>query len=92
MKTLVINLSKRKDRLTEFKLLNDDYISYELFNAVDGYENDYDYLLSQRFDIEHSWIGRKWKRAYRLMISLSNQYIPTGLYHTWSHPKVQEYY
>ena len=56
MKTLVINLSKRKDRLTEFKLLNDDYISYELFNAVDGYEIDYDYLLSQHFDIEHSWI------------------------------------
>ena len=56
MKTLVINLPKRKDRLSEFKLLNDDYISYELFKAVDGYEIDYDYLLSQQFDIEHKWI------------------------------------
>ena len=56
MKTLVIKLSKRKDRLSEFKLLNDDYISYELFKAVDGYEIDYDYLLSQQFDIEHNWI------------------------------------
>jgi len=56
MKTLVINLPKRKDRLTEFKLLNDDYISYELFEAVDGHEINYDYLLSQGFDIQHDWI------------------------------------
>ena len=56
MKTLVINLPNRKDRLSEFKFNNDDYITYELFNAVDGYEIDYDYLLSQQFDIENNWI------------------------------------
>ena len=56
MKTLVINLPKRKDRLSEFKFNNDDYITYELFNAVDGYEIDYDYLLSQGFDIYHQWV------------------------------------
>ena len=56
MKTLVINLPKRKDRLSEFKFNNDDYITYELFKAVDGYEIDYDYLLSQGFDIYHQWV------------------------------------
>ena len=36
MKTFVINLPQRADRLANFKIINDDYISYEVFNAVDG--------------------------------------------------------
>ena len=56
MKTVVINLPKRKDRLSEFKQINDKLITYELFNAVDGYAIDYDYLLSNGFDVYHQWI------------------------------------
>jgi len=56
MKTVVINLPKRKDRLSEFKQINDKYITYELFKAVDGYAIDYDYLLSNGFDVYHQWI------------------------------------
>ncbi len=56
MKTIVINLPKRKDRLSEFKLINDKHITYEVFNAVDGYAIDYDNLLSNGYDVYHQWI------------------------------------
>ena len=56
MKTVVINLPQRADRLSEFKKINDKHITYEVFNAVDGYAIDYDNLLSRGFDIYHQWI------------------------------------
>ena len=56
MKTFVINLPQRADRLANFKIINDDYISYEVFNAVDGRIFDYDVLVNMGFDIDHSWI------------------------------------
>ena len=56
MKTFVINLPQRADRLSNFKIINDDYISYEVFNAVDGRTFDYDVLVNMGFDIDHSWI------------------------------------
>ena len=56
MKTFVINLPQRADRLSNFKIINDDYISYEVINAVDGRTFDYDVLVNMGFDIDHSWI------------------------------------
>ena len=56
MKTVVINLPQRADRLSEFKQINEKHITYEVFNAVDGYAIDYDNLLSKGFDIYHQWI------------------------------------
>ena len=56
MKTLVINLPNRKDRLSEFKLNNDEYITYELFKAVNGYDLSYENLLADGFDIYHKWV------------------------------------
>ena len=41
MKTLVINLSHRKDRLDKFKQNNADFISYDVLKAVDGYKVEY---------------------------------------------------
>ena len=56
MKTFVINLPQRADRLANFKIINDDFISYEVFNAVDGRIFDYDVLINMGFDTDHSWI------------------------------------
>ena len=56
MKTIVINLPQRADRLSEFKQINEKYITYEVFNAIDGYAINYDTLLSKGFDIYHQWI------------------------------------
>ena len=46
MKTLVINLPDRKDRIQSFNT-NNPYLKYERFNAVEGYKIDYEKLLSQ---------------------------------------------
>ena len=56
MKTYVINLPKRQDRLNDFKIINDEYISYEVFEAVDGYDLEYSDLLADKFDVNHNWI------------------------------------
>ena len=42
MKTFVINLSHRKDRLDKFKQNNSDFISYDVIKAVDGYDVSYE--------------------------------------------------
>ena len=55
MKTIVINLPDRKDRLTTFNS-NNPNLPYELFTAVEGYKIDYAKLQSQGFDTNHSWI------------------------------------
>ena len=41
MKTLVINLSHRRDRLDKFKQNNADFISFDVLKAVDGYKVEY---------------------------------------------------
>ena len=41
MKTVVINLESRKDRLEAFNKNNLKYISYERLEAVNGYDIDY---------------------------------------------------
>ena len=56
MKTLVINLPQRKDRLEKFKKNNADYISYDVIKAVDGYDVSYADLLEMGFDVNHDWI------------------------------------
>ena len=56
MKTFVINLPQRQDRLSEFKIINDDVVSYEVFNAVDGNAINYDMLKDMGFDVNHRWI------------------------------------
>ena len=56
MKTLVINLSHRKDRLDKFKQNNADFISYDVIKAVDGYDVSYEDLLKKGFDVDHNWI------------------------------------
>ena len=55
MKTIVINLPDRKDRLTTFNS-NNPNLEYEVFSAVEGYKIDYAKLQSQGFDTNHSWI------------------------------------
>ena len=55
MKTIVINLPDRKDRLTTFNS-NNPNLTYELFTAVEGHKIDYAKLQSQGFDTNHSWI------------------------------------
>ena len=56
MKTLVINLSHRKDRLEKFKQNNADFISYDVLKAVDGYDVSYSNLQTMGFDTDHEWI------------------------------------
>lgn len=56
MKTLVINLSHRKDRLDKFKQNNADFISYDVLKAVDGYKVEYKDLRKMGFDTDHDWI------------------------------------
>ncbi len=55
MKTVVINLPTRRDRLASFNT-NNPNISYELFRAVDGHKISYNKLLEQGFDTNHDWI------------------------------------
>ena len=56
MKTLVINLKHRQDRLEKFKENNQDYITYDTIKAVNGYDVSYDDLLKMGFDVDHDWI------------------------------------
>ena len=56
MKTVVINLESRKDRLEAFKKNNLKYISYERFDAVNGYDIDYKKLTEDEYDTDHNWI------------------------------------
>ena len=56
MKTVVINLESRKDRLEAFKKNNLKYISYERFEAVNGYDIDYKKLTEDGYDTDHNWI------------------------------------
>ena len=56
MKTLVINLSHRRDRLDKFKQNNADFISYDVLKAVDGYKVEYKDLRKMGFDTDHDWI------------------------------------
>ena len=55
MKTIVINLKKREDRLASFKTCHPD-LNFEVFHAVDGEKINYGGLLSQGFDVCHNWI------------------------------------
>ena len=56
MKTLVINLPHRRDRLDKFKQNNADFISYDVLKAVDGYKVEYKDLRKMGFDTDHDWI------------------------------------
>ena len=56
MKTLVINLKHRQDRLDTFKKNNQDYITYDVIKAVNGFEVSYEDLLKMGFDTDHDWI------------------------------------
>ena len=56
MKTFVINLASRKDRIQKFEENNADYISYDVLRAVDGYQVSYDELNRMGFDVNHKWI------------------------------------
>ena len=56
MKTVVINLKSRKDRLEAFNKNNLKYISYERFEAVNGYDIDYKKLTEDGYDTNHNWI------------------------------------
>ena len=55
MKTLVINLPDRKDRLEKFNTNNSD-LKYERFPAVDGYKISYSKLYQSGFDVDQNWI------------------------------------
>ena len=55
MKTIVINLPDRKDRMIAFNK-NNPNLEYEVFSAVEGYKIDYAKLLSEGFDTDHNWI------------------------------------
>ena len=53
MKTVVINLSYRTDRLKTFNENNS--IEYELYQAVDGKSISYERLKEQGYDVNHNW-------------------------------------
>ena len=55
MKTIVINLPDRKDRMQTFNA-NNPNLEYEVFSAVEGYKINYAKLLSEGFDTDHNWI------------------------------------
>ena len=55
MKTVVINLPDRKDRLKTFNE-NNSNLEYETYGAVEGQKVNYQKLLSQGFDVNHDWI------------------------------------
>ena len=55
MKTLLINLESRKDRLLQFESSHPS-LEYEVTPAVDGYRVDYMKLLELGFDVNHQWI------------------------------------
>ena len=55
MKTIVINLPDRKDRMSTFNK-NNPNLEYEVFSAVEGYKIDYAKLQSEGFDTNHNWI------------------------------------
>ena len=76
MKTVVINLPTRKDRLASFNT-NNPNLPYELFRAVDGYKISYKKLVESGFDTNHDWIDpllntpltkAKWVAFYRIGI------------------------
>lgn len=54
MKTFVINLKRRKDRLEVFNETNN--ISYEIFEAIDGEKINYKTLKENWFDTDKNWI------------------------------------
>ena len=56
MKTFVINLEDRKDRLEAFKLNNLKHISFQRVEAINGYGLDYKKLIEMGFDTDHNWI------------------------------------
>ena len=55
MKTVVINLPTRKDRLASFNT-NNPNLPYELFRAVEGNKISYNKLVASGFDTNHDWI------------------------------------
>ena len=55
MKTVVINLPNRKDRLASFNT-NNSNLTYEVFRAFDGNQISYNKLVEQGFDTDHNWI------------------------------------
>ena len=59
MKTYVINLPNRVDRMKTFELLNAPYlknIQYERFDAIDGKKITYDKLKKLGYDTDSNWI------------------------------------
>ena len=55
MKTIVINLPSRSDRIQTFNS-NNSNLPYELFSAVEGDMIDYHKLREHGFDVNHDWI------------------------------------
>ena len=59
MKTYVINLPNRAERMNTFELLNAPYlknIQYERFDAIDGKKITYDELKKLGYDTDSNWI------------------------------------
>ena len=55
MRTFVINLEDRKDRLSTFIKNNSQLKSFDRVNAINGQSLTYESLRSQGFDVNHSW-------------------------------------
>ena len=55
MKTVVINLKDREDRLKLFRSCNPK-IDFEVVSAVDGKQVSYLKILELGFDVNHDWI------------------------------------
>ena len=59
MKTYVINLPNRTERMNTFELLNAPYLKntqYERFDAIDGKKITYDELKKLGYDTDSNWI------------------------------------
>ncbi len=57
----VISLKSRQDRKKLFEETNSKFIEYNFFDAINGYEIDYDWILERGFDIDKNWRDPEFK-------------------------------
>jgi hypothetical protein len=55
MKTFVISLQRRPDRRKLFSETN-NHLEYEPFDAIDGWEINYQWLINNNFDTNKDWV------------------------------------
>lgn len=57
----VISLKSRQDRKKLFKETNNKFIEYSFFDAINGYDINYDWIVERGFDIDKNWRDPEFK-------------------------------